>query len=196
MEKTKHFYSWMDTKISYCKTKKELDKNINELKEKRNTTIHDLVDLSFERTMRRELHETEKRLEEIILKEINTLNDDDIKNSGLTDMQLRVAKLRQKHAIHVVAELLEISKSSVTHTYKKAIKKIEKYKKLNKENKKTNRLSIQQKEIYKLMSSEMSSKEIAEKIGTTVGNVKKQKSVIRKKLNRGVTKNIQNQTAL
>ncbi len=174
--------SWLDIKTSCKKSRKKLTESINKINKKNDKTIQDVVDLSIERSMRRDVNDSVKKLERIVLLELNTLNEDDIKNTGLTERQLEIAILRQKMSVHKVAEELNCSISTVFEIYKSALVKIENYKRLSDKEKVLNTLSPQQKEVYKLSQENKSNAEIANKINTSIDNVKKQKRKIKQKL--------------
>lgn len=119
--------------------------------------------------------------------EVATMTEADINLSGLTETEKRVLlkKLEMRtNSFREVDKTLGYKTDGSTsyQIYKKAIKKIEQYLMLPSDQKYRRLLSKQQCEIYECMTLNMTNKEIAEKLGCSLGTVKTSKNRIRKKL--------------
>jgi DNA-binding NarL/FixJ family response regulator len=185
-----HWESWLDTKVSYCDSRRAMNKFINKIAKKENKTIYDVVDLEKTREMKRELIKTEEEIEKKILYSgFDAFSDEDIKNSKLTEVELRVMnyKCKKHYSFREIAIEFNWTPSTVFEIYENAKKKIEKYKKLRKENKVLNVLTTQQKNIYKLIKEGKNNMEIASELRISIGSVKKQKNRMENKL-KGLTK--------
>ncbi|WP_430885236.1 helix-turn-helix transcriptional regulator [Fusibacter sp. JL216-2] len=120
--------------------------------------------------------------------EVATMTEADINLSGLTDTEKRVLLKRLEMRTNSFREVdkalgYKTDGSSSYQIYRKAIKKIEKYLLLPSDQKCRSLLSEQQYNIYECMKLNMTNKEIAEKLGCSLGTVKTSKNRIRKKLN-------------
>ncbi|SHK61269.1 helix-turn-helix transcriptional regulator [Paramaledivibacter caminithermalis] len=181
-ETAKEFGTWMDMKISCKESKRSLNKSIEKLESKNEKTIYDIVDLDIEREMRRDVAEAQKIIEQKLLYEFNTLSEEDIRNARLTEKEVLVARLRQSKTIREIAGELGCFVNNIFEIYKSALKKIERYRRLKDTEKILSNLSPQQRTIYKLLKQNKSNNEIAKELCTTSANIRKQKSIINKKI--------------
>lgn len=174
----------MEIKCSCNKSRKSINKFIDNKKNIKNKTIYDVVDLEIAREIRRDLIKTERNLERKVLYEFNAFTKEDIVNSKLTEKEIRILEYRvkNKYSYKKISEILNIAQSSIFETFENAKTKIEKYKKLSEKDQEMSKLSQQQKKIYKLLKKGKGNIEIAKTINTSPGNVRKQRSIINKKL--------------
>lgn len=170
--------SWTELKQEYKESRKKVVKYID--KEKEENSKYKKVNLEISRSMNRELEDRIKDIEAKCLYEFNSVSEDLIAKSILTDRQRQVVQLRQKYTITEISGKLGIKPSSVFDIYKESLKKIEKY--LKAKDKELSVLSPQQRKIYLMMKEGKRNKEIAEKLGIRKEGLPLQKKRILNKL--------------
>ncbi|NSW92615.1 MAG: response regulator transcription factor [Firmicutes bacterium] len=173
--------SWVELCVEYKESCRKVNDYRTDLKGQnyaKGRTVLEKVELELLGSMMSDLEEAVRELRRKTLYEFGALNEDDLENPILTERQREVARLRQKYSCTEVASMLELEPSTVFRAYKQAIRKIEKYKEKEKEGIPPE-LSPQQSRIYILYKRGIKPRAIAERIGTSYGNVRKQLSLIR-----------------
>jgi DNA-binding NarL/FixJ family response regulator len=172
--------SWVELHVEYKESWRKVDEYRAGRRQKDAAcrTALEETELELLGSMKSDLEETVRELRRKTLYEFGALNEDDLENPILTERQREVARLRQKYSCTEVASMLELEPSTVFRAYKQAIRKIEKYKEKEKEGIPPE-LSPQQSRIYILYKRGIKPRAIAERIGTSYGNVRKQLSLIR-----------------
>ncbi len=174
--------SWVELHVEYKESCRKVDEYRTGLKRKGYTkggNVLEEVELELLGSMKNGLEEAVRELKRRTLYEFGTLNEDDVANPILTERQREVAGLRQRYSCSQVARMLGLSPKTVFTIYKQAVSKIEKFKERERENV-PQELSPQQSQIYILYKRGVEPKAIAEEIGTTYGNVRKQLSLIKR----------------
>ncbi|MDN5332136.1 MAG: hypothetical protein PWP45_1361 [Tepidanaerobacteraceae bacterium] len=138
-----------------------------------------IADREIMGSMIRDLEDTARILKRKVLYEFSSLSEDEL--ALLTDRQRQIAELRQRYSYAEIARMTGLRADEVFHIFQQAVNKIKKIKRQRKENIPIG-LSPQQEQIYILFNQGKKPKEIANLIGSSYSNVRKQLSIINKKV--------------
>jgi len=168
--------SWYELRCEYEESNKKIKNAKKELKDV--FSAQAIADKEILGNMIGEGNKMMKVLNQKILYEFSTLSEDEL--SVLTGLQRQVAILKQVYSFSKIAEILGIPPTTVFDQYQKALRRVDRERR-NKIKGIPSGLSKQQEEIYLLHVKEKKPKEIAEILGTTPGNVRKQLAIIKQK---------------
>jgi len=172
--KNEHKWStWVELLIEY----RQSLKIVNNYIVSNNDSEYKAGDLEILKDSRNNIEEMIKELRLRTLTEYKSIREEDLNNPLLTERQRQIARMRQIYNCTEVARMLGLSPKTVFTVYKRTIDKICKMRLKESAN-----LSGQQDAIWRLKKEGLSDREIAERLNTTYGNVRKQLSCIRKKL--------------
>ncbi|WP_026895922.1 sigma factor-like helix-turn-helix DNA-binding protein [Clostridiisalibacter paucivorans] len=171
--------SWLQLYSEYEGTEKNINYFISDLKEREEKDIFDDMNLENVKWMKNNIKDIKVQLKSKILYEMNGISVEDIEKIKLTDQQKKIAILKINHSTKEVAEILNLTPSTIHKTFNRAINKILKYKR-----DKLNILSPQEKSVYFLYQEGKTRSEIAKELDTTPGSVCNRMYRIRKKLGR------------
>lgn len=130
-------------------------------------------------SMIRDLEDTARILKRKVFYEFGSLSEEEL--ALLTERQQQIAELRQSYSYAEIARMTGLRVDEVFHIFQQAVNKIKKIKRQRKENIPIG-LSPQQEQIYILFNQGKKPKEIANLIGSSYSNVRKQLSIINKKV--------------
>lgn len=180
--------SWSELYIDYKKSLKEVNKYRDSIKSKKNKNTEDKVNLEISASMKSDLYEMTKEMEQRILYELNAYNDEDFNKLNLTERQKEVLMLRSKsNSYRNIGKKLGLNPDTVFEIYKSAIKKVIKYSKIDSKEF-LFKLSPQQVKIYVMKREGKTKREIAKELGISINSVKTQLKRVRNILKGGVTK--------
>lgn len=170
--------SWATLEEQYRESGEKLKKAKEKIKDRNDTCS--LVDKEVIGGMIGEVNETRRIIKRKVMYELNSLSDEEL--SLLTGKQREIAELRQRYTYTEIAKMLGMSSKTIFTIFKQAVRKVKKAKRQRSEGIPVG-LSPQQEKIYILYFKKgMECRQIAEKLGTSYGNVRKQMSKIRKVL--------------
>jgi len=179
--------SWLELHMEYKKGEKKLGGFIADTKGIDDKGIEEEVNLENARALKNNIKAMEREIKRRVFIEFNSLSKEDIKKCNLTEHQMKIALLKQKHSNREIAKMLNIDQSNVAITFKRAVNKILNYHK----NKELSVLSPMERKVYRLHCEGKTRKQIGEELSTTPGSVRTRMHRVRKKLGlKGVTKNV------
>lgn len=155
-EAAEKFSPWAKIHYDYKKSEEKLGSSIAKLKENE-TTNENLVELQITKEMKNEVTRNKKRVKELAVYELNTLDEEVLDNLRLTERQKLVVTLKKNHNFRQIEEKYGINSGDAFKAFKQALNKFKKWQ----EDKELFMLDSEQKKIYKMHCQGKTNKEIA-----------------------------------
>lgn len=142
----------------------------------------DIAMIEIASGMKNDLKSSIGEIKKRMLYEFQTLNEEDLKEIGLTDRQIQIGLLRQSYNCKDISNMLEVAESTVFNIYSNVVNKITRHNESKTKVKNLHKLSNQQLLIYNLKRQGKKDKEIADDLGIKLGTLKTHKKRIKEKL--------------